>query len=244
MRIQTVSALMVFAAIASFVPTGQAQRSRPDRPRESQPSQFERQRSPAPPPNNLPTSPILPMTNPIAPIVTSPVQPFVRIGPIPEVVFPTREPARPSEPDRRRRGRNAPVVVVGGGYIVTDGFPGYYYPYPQPYMSPAPIPGQLPNTYYPSVESVPAAVMPIPSAAPTLPVYGPQVEYVPEQNMIITPPMPERTVVPPAIGTSKADVLARYGDPWGSVRVQGRETLYFAGGLELVLENDRVTQIR
>jgi len=62
--------------------------------------------------------------------------------------------------------------------------------------------------------------------------------------MIITPPVPERTVPPPAIGTSRADLLARYGQPWGSFRVQTKETLYFYGGLELVLEDGRVSEIK
>jgi hypothetical protein len=143
-------------------------------------------------------------------------------------------------------------VIVGGGYYW--GYPGYYYPYPYtpapvagelpytyPYVLP-PVAGQLPNTipatYEPSPDVVPAP------AAPSVLVSEPETEFFPQQNMIITPPVPERTVVPPAIGTSKADVLARYGDPWGSVRIGGRETLYFSGGLEVVFENDRVTQIK
>ena len=255
MKIQTMTALMVFA-VASVVATAQGQRNRPSHQPAPQPppSQFQRRLDPPrlPSGHNVPSTPIPPMTNPIAPIVTSPIQPFIRYGPIPEVVFPTRAPARPSRPDYGRRGYNDPTVIVGGGYW---GFPGYYYPYP---YTPAPVAGELPYTYpyvlppvagqlpytIPVGEPAPEAVVAAPSA-PAAPVYQPEVvEYVPEQNMIITPPVPDRTVVPPAIGTSKEDVLARYGDPWGSVRIGARESLYFRGGLELVFENDRVVQIK
>lgn len=255
MKIQTMTALMVFA-VASFVSTAQGQRPpRPSHPPAPQPpSQFQRRLDPPrlPSGHDVPSSSILPMTNPIAPIVTSPIQPFIRYGPIPEVVFPTRAPARPSRPDYGRRGYNDPTVIVGGGYYW--GFPGYYYPYP---YTPAPIPGELPYTYpyvpavagqlpytIPVGEPAPEAVVAAPSA-PAAPVYQPEVvEYVPEQNMIITPPVPDRTATPPAIGTSKADVLARYGEPWGTVRIQGKESLYFRGGLELVFENDVLIQVK
>jgi hypothetical protein len=60
--------------------------------------------------------------------------------------------------------------------------------------------------------------------------------------MIISMPEPGRE--PPALGTSRGDVIARFGEPWGSFSVRGKETLYLRGGLKVVLENGRVTQIQ
>lgn len=254
MRIQTLSAVIVFA-VAFGVPVAHAQRGS-QRPSQRPPAQ----RPPATAPSSQfireratfysPTTPIPPMTNPIAPITSSPVQPFLRYGPVPEVVIPSRVPSRPGGPGYGRRDRYNTPVIVGGGYY--GGWPGYYpYAYPYPY-EPAPVPGQIPyNDTVPgqlpyaiptTVEPQTGEIAPVPAAPP--PVSEPEVEYFPEPNMIITPPVPERLVSPPEIGTSKADVLARYGDPWGTVRIQGKESLYFRGGLELVFENDRLVQVK
>jgi hypothetical protein len=77
-----------------------------------------------------------------------------------------------------------------------------------------------------------------------MPIVFPEPAFVPEQNIIVTPPEPDRVVVPPAIGTSRADVLARFGEPWGSMRTGGKETLYFRGDLTLVFEGGKVSEVR
>lgn len=244
MKIQTATTLAVFLAI---VPSVHAQRRGPQAEQAPQPMA---QRTPQRP--NLPTSPILPMTNPVLPM-TNPVQPIIRygVGGTPTVVIPTT-PARVQEPDRKSndhrsgdRRRDAPVVILGGPYIDP-----YYYPpyYNQPYLTPAPVPGQLPGVYQP--EQVPVVYAVPVSPSPGVAGGGPAalsadepISY-PEPRMIITPPEPDIVVEPPAIGTARADVLMRYGQPWGSISTQqGKETLYFRN-LTVVLEGGRVTQIR
>jgi hypothetical protein len=254
MRVRTVSALTVLiTSTVLIVPVLQAQRARIIRNPQAPALAGQ---------GNLPSTTITPITNPVAPITSSPVQPVLPVGTTPRVSGAPRQavpidrgrgdygrPGGDGGYDRRGRDRG-PVVVVGGGY---GGYavPGYYDPYSYPYAAypyapyvypgfliPPPIPGQLPNTFpYPetTVELVPP---------PNPPVYEPASEYYGEPHMIISMPEPERTVRPPAIGTSRADVLAQYGQPWGSVRIQGKETLYLKGGLELVIEDGRVSQIR
>src|SRR5688572_26717856 len=97
MNTRTVSCLAIFTAMAMIVPEIQAQRSggRGQRPEgQAQRSEGQAQRSegqaqrpeitvratppPSHNPTNLPTSPILPMRNPVAPMTTAPVQPFIR----------------------------------------------------------------------------------------------------------------------------------------------------------------------
>ena len=186
------------------------------------------------------------MTNPIIPI-TNPVQPIVRYGGVgtPTVVInptPDRNPDRGDRGDRRRG--NVPVVIVGGPYVGPYVSPEYLY---YPYTPPATVPGQLPGVYRepePSVVYVPVpgpATNVAPAASAASAVAEPI--YYPEPNIIITPPEPERILQPPALGTTKADVIARYGQPWGSIWARGQETLYFTG-LTLVLVDGKVTEIR
>ena len=201
---------------------------------------------------NVPSTNILPITNPILPM-GNPVQPIIRYGGVgyPQVVIPTTTPYRMPGPDRGRPGGprygkgDVPVVVYGGGpYFYSD--LGYY---PPPYGVPPTVPGQLPGYLYDPgyyddpQESEVRSPDPNPPNPPNLaPVQNEPIFY-PEQHIIITPPDPERVLVPPAPGTSKAEVLARYGQPWGSIWARGKETLYFAG-LTLVLEDGKVSQAR
>jgi len=151
----------------------------------------------------------------------------------------------PAAAVRPNLGRRDNVILVGG-----YGWPGYY-PYydgwyPQPYLEPAPVPGELPGTYryqQPAYDP-PAAyyAQPDPPSAP-MPIVLPEAVFYPDQNLIITPPEPDRVVVPPPLGTSKTDALARYGEPWGSMKAGGKETLYFRG-LALVFEGGKVSEIR
>ena len=203
--------------------TGHSSEARPNTPPPSQPS-------------NVP-SPVAPVMNPIQPIIR-----YEGWG-TPTVVIQSNVPGRTTSgaplpvPDRRSR---QPVGVIGGGgYLVPD-----YYGQPflgEPYGTPAPLPGQLPGVYYPPQPAVSTAPVPAGFASRAVEP-APRVDS--EPNRIITPPIPERTVEPPALGTSKADVLGRYGQPWGSMRAGAKETLYFKRGLTLVIEDGKVSEVR
>ena len=206
---------------------------------------------------NLPSSPILPIGNPVAPI-SNPVAPVVPYGGASSGLgMPGRGPVTGRVPDRvidRRRNDN--VIVVGGPYVDPFFYSPYYSPYYyspyyyQPYMAPPPIPGQLPGVYIPPdpAQAAEPIVYNVPSSAAGGGGGGgvdfEASTFVPEPRMIITPPEPERPVEPPpALGTSRADVLMRYGQPWGSISTEGKETLYFRS-MTLVLESGKVTQVR
>jgi hypothetical protein len=195
--------------------------------------------------NNLPSSPILPMGNPVAPAVQygGPAAARRLGNPAPVVDGPVYNGTFRARQNRRD------VVVVGAPYYGPY-YSSYYDPYfdpfyYDPYRTPPTIPGQLPGVY--RLPEEPASELyampnsgPIPNAAPT----EPEITYYSEPNIIITPPQPDRVVEPPTIGTSKAELLLRYGQPWGSFRVRGQEILSFTGGLSLVLEDGKVTQIK
>lgn len=198
----------------------------------------------------LPSTPIAPMTNPIAPM-TNPIGPVVPYGGAGRVLNnPSQLPVRRGDniPSRieRRRDRidrvNAPVVFGAPYWSPYFGPYVWDYMYYNPYLQPPTIPGQLPGVY--PVPQDPASYVDEPAPAPVQEVAPaePEVIYYPEPQMIIDLPEPARE--PPAIGTSRADVLARYGQPWGSLVVRGRETIYLRGGVQVVLENDRVIQVR
>jgi hypothetical protein len=205
--------------------------------------------------------------------MTNPIMPFIRYGGVPTVVIPSapstpqqlpsrggrvdgpRDNRQERRQERREDRREDRLPIVGGG-VYFD--PGYFYPYYYPYypyypydpFNPVATPGQLPPTYpafeppgVPYPDTAPGApdppVPPIPYAdAP------PATEHFPEPRIILTPEIPALTVTPPAIGTSKADVLARFGEPWGSIRSVAQETLYFRGGLVVVFVDGRVSQIK
>jgi len=192
-------------------------------------------RAPQVPPSNalhLPTSPILPMTNPIAPMTTAPVQPFVRYeGPqgTPTVVVP---PAKAHVGDRRR-GRDdrdgSALIYVPYDYVI----------YEPPPVAP-PIPGYLPGTDPGRLPSSEPPVVPSPTPAPVVPAPT----YYPDSNIVITPAAPPLVVERPPLGTTRVEAIVRYGEPWGRVTMRGKDTLYFNGGLVLVFENDRVVEAR
>src|SRR5262245_56532740 len=137
----------------------------------------------------IPSSPIQPITNPVPPIVpTDGTAGTTRIVPVNTV--------------RNNVGRRGNVIVVGGGF-----WPGYF-PfsdgwYPQPYLEPAPVPGELPGTYryqQPPYDPPPAYYTQA-DPAPA-PLVEPEPAFAPDQHIIVTLPEPDRVVVPPAIGTS------------------------------------------
>jgi len=190
------------------------------------------------------SNPIAPMGNPVAPIITPP---FVRYSDgTPTVVVPNQ--SRENRGNYGRGGRGGRDVIY-----VPVGVPYYYTPYYEEHsvLEPATvIPGQIPpmpnvnyRLQYPAVyetnanESAQASA--VVTAAPEA-----QTEYHPEPRMIVNEPRPDRVVVPPAVGTSLADVIARYGKPWGTIAARGQQTLYF-DGLTVVFDADsRVVQTR
>jgi hypothetical protein len=206
------------------------------------------------------------MTNPIAPMMTAPVQPFVRYqGPqgTPTVVVPptrTEDRDRDGRRDRNDRDRNdrdVPVVILGGGV-----YPPYYDSviYQQPYVTPAPVPGMLPGTYpvnaqpqpyvspqysSPAAASAPSTATAESAPAPVvLPLTPRETIYYPDTTVIITPEPEPLIVERPALGIARDKAVARYGEPWGSVTMRGQETLYFRGGLVVVFENDKAVAVR
>jgi hypothetical protein len=68
--------------------------------------------------------------------------------------------------------------------------------------------------------------------------------YYPASNVIITPEPQALTVERPALGITRTAAVAQYGDPWGSITMKGRETLYFRGGLVVVFEDSRAVEVR
>jgi hypothetical protein len=176
-----------------------------------------------------PPTPVAPNMNPIQPIIR-----YEGWG-TPTVVIQSNVPGRTTSgapvPVPERKGREPVVVIGGGGYLSPDYY-GQAYTV-QPYATPASPSGPLPGGYAPPPVSAPAP-LPIEPAPP--------VDSNP--NRIITPPRPERTVEPPALGTSRAEVLGRYGQPWGSLRAGAKETLYFSGGLVVVIEDGKVSAVR
>jgi hypothetical protein len=206
-------------------------------------------RQPAPPQRQVtpvPSSVILPMGNPVGPM-GNPVQPiipspFMRYGETgPTVVMPDQ-----SRGNRGNNGRGRDVILV------PVAVPTYYYPpyynnyYPEPEPAPVTIPGQLPGARHdyprPGTINSPNVVEANPPAS-TLD-YVPQPEVYSEPRMIINEPRPNRVIVPPAIGTSRADVIARFGSPWGTISARGQETLYFDGLVVVFGADGRVVQVR
>src|SRR5262245_5838137 len=147
---------------------------------------------------HLPSSPILPMTNPVAPMTTAPVQPFVRYqGPqgTPTVVVP---PAKAHVGDRRRGRGDIDGVVLVPVYVPYD----YLFYEPPPVVTPGPaipgvLPGMDPGRPSPAVEPAPA-----PRAIP--PTVQPEAMYDFDKDVVITPQPPSVVVERPALGTSRA----------------------------------------
>jgi hypothetical protein len=232
MRIQTAFAITIFLV---FVPALEAQRrgggiGGPGRLSGVPANQAARIAAQRP----LPSTPILPITNPIGPVV-----PYGGAGRL--LNGPTQLPQY-NVLSRIERRRDVPVVI-GSPY-----WSSYYGPYVwdymsyDPYLRPATIPGQLPGVYPLPPESASSLYEPNPAPVREAEPPEPETIYYPEPKMIISLPEPGRE--PPAIGTSRADLLARYGQPWGSLTVRGQETLLLRGDLKVVLEGDRVTQVR
>jgi hypothetical protein len=112
------------------------------------------------------------------------------------------------------------------------------YTYYDPYLRPQTTPGQLPGVYVPPPEPDSTAYTPEPATVQDPQPPEPFTFFYPEPNMIVT--LPEDGREPPPIGTTREDVLAKYGQSWGSITVKGQETIYLKGGMKVVIENGRV----
>ena len=222
----------------------------------SRPASGFQRSAPVTDPRNSPTSPIQPMGNPIAPMMNAPVQPFANYMSRPASAPPAQSFRGQGDGFRGDRRGNRDVVIVGGGGF----YPGYYpldplyyapllspapipgqipYTFPLPLYSPSPIPGQLPNTIPLLPDETVPVVDPVPS--PVIEFAGP--EFFSEPRVII--PADVVTIRElPALGTSRADVVTRYGEPWGVVNLKGKETQYFRGGLVVVFENGRAVDVQ
>jgi hypothetical protein len=129
--------------------------------------------------------------------------------------------------------------------------PTYYYPpysnnyYPELEPAPVTIPGQLPGASfgYPSPGTISSPNPPQAMPAGTFD-YVPQPEVYSEPRVIINEPRPNRVIVPPAIGTSRAEVVALFGPPWGTISARGQETLYFDGLVVVFGADGRVALVR
>lgn len=188
-------------------------------------------------------NPVGPMTNPVAPIIQSPFLPH-----------PATTPAAPNS------GRGgAPYVdhrrVIGAPYYApyypAYSAPYYDYGYLQGIPTTITIPGLPPGARYedyidPRTEynhaasSDPYFDAP-PEPAPAITIYY---VYEPEPNRIIREPQPNRVVHPPAVGTSRPDVILQFGQPWGSFKCRGIETLYFDDVTVVLGTDGRVTSAR
>jgi hypothetical protein len=201
-------------------------------------------------PMNSPSTPIQPMTNPVAPFVNynHPSGPTMT-SPVRSGNFP--QPLSRGGFDRRRDG----VVVVDGGYIASPYSYGFD-PYAYGLLTPAPIPGQLPNYYpyppptvpgqLPNTYSLlpPEPYVPVvdPPPAPSI-MRSPDPVYYPEPEIIIPVDSTKPKEVP-ALFSTRADVEAKYGEPWGVIVARGKETVYYRGGLMVVYEAGRVAEVQ
>jgi hypothetical protein len=75
------------------------------------------------------------------------------------------------------------------------------------------------------------------------PPLAPEPVYYPEQRTIV----PTEPLVPikelPNIGSTRAQVEAKYGEPWGVMAVNGQEKVYFRG-MMVVFEQGQVVEVQ
>jgi hypothetical protein len=257
MRVQTASTFAAALATVLMVPAAFGQRSTFRAPAQ------------APVPSGSQITPlILPMSNPVAPM-SNPVAPMMgtpRTTPSVTVAPQGRRNDGNDNNNRRggdqnqnqNRGRDRDVVYVpvAAPYYYPNYYPNYY-----PADLSATVPGQLPPSFssptpyvpypyyqYEQVERKtsfnPDPNQPAPAPPTSSFVYQPQTEYVAEPRFVIET-SPARPVVLPQAGTSRSDVIARLGQPYGQITIRGIETLYFSNGTQVVIGPDgRVTSAK
>jgi hypothetical protein len=198
------------------------------------------------------TNPVGRMTNPVAPIIPSPF--FPHPATTPPLNLPNYGRSGAPYVDHHRESYPS---YIGPSYMAAPYYNAYpYYSYDYNYLgftsTLVTIPGLPPgaryedyrDTRYDSYQAA-TAYSEAESAAPaheTPYLYVPQPE--PEPRFIVREPQPDRVIERPGVGTARADVLKKFGHPWGSIVSQGIETLFF-DDITVVLGMDaRVTSTR
>jgi hypothetical protein len=175
--------------------------------------------------------PVAPFTMaPVAPFVTAPVAPF-GVAPggrifetfqgVPQVFFPPVQPPAVVVPRQFHRHR-------GFGFRGTNTFVNV----PQVFVQPI-FPES--NIGLPAVGPIPP-VGPIPTIPPTISSIPPTISTIPPT--ISTFPPTISTAFP--VGTSRAHVISQLGSPSVTVITSTGETLYFSGGVTVMLQNGQV----
>jgi hypothetical protein len=186
------------------------------------------------------SNPVGSMTNPVAPIISSPFLPH-----------PGTTPPANTGRGSNLPGRNHGVPgSIGASYYAPYYAPYYSAPYYDYYYPQVTIPGLPPGARHedyvdPRIDhgySHDASFSPIPEAvhepAP------PSVVYPLDLRMIVREPQPNRVIQLPAVGTARPDVIRQSGQPWGSFRSRGIETLYFDDFTVVFGVDGRVTSTR
>jgi hypothetical protein len=131
--------------------------------------------------------------------------------------------------------------LVYGPVLSPAPIPGQIpYTYPLPLFSPAPVPGQLPNTVPLAPEAQGPAL--VGSGGSTAnPGTGDDLLCGTKSDDPAEPIVPIKEL--PLLGTTRAEVEAKYGEPWGIVTVRGQEKVYFRNML-VVFENGQAVQVQ
>jgi hypothetical protein len=169
-------------------------------------------------------TPVAPfMMAPVAPFVTAPVAPFGvapggRIfetfrGVPPQVFFPPVQP---------------PAVVIPRQFHNHPGF-GFGPSFGTPNTGVVIVPQVFPQVIFPESNIGLPPVAPIPTIPPTISTIPPTVSTFPPTISTLF-----------SAGTSRAQVISQLGSPSVTVITSTGETLYFSGGVTVLLQNGQV----
>lgn len=195
------------------------------------------------------SNPIAPMSNPIAPmrnpIATMVSPPFIRYDGIPTVVIPTpyADLRTPGYGHRGYRGGYSDYNAYDN-YIPYNNYSPYDHVKPEEPRGTFRTPADA-ETERPDIRT-PGRGPGRDTRNPDIPVAEtPTNDGQDLQQPVINPqPRPRPRLAPPPIGASRSDVLSSLGSPWGRVTISGVESLYFDGGLVVVIREGRVSQVR
>jgi hypothetical protein len=158
-----------------------------------------------------PPSPPAPVINsPVLPFVTSPVQPAGRFG----TTFPITPPILTTTYSPIYSNSPAPAIAVGVPLIYSNGFQG------------SPVTIIVPNGTVITNSTV--------------------IIQQPHGQFFSAAPFATRTLnpvpgfQPPSFGTTRAQVIQQMGSPVSSIVTQQSETFYFSGGTSVVLKDGKV----
>jgi len=126
----------------------------------------------------------------------------------------------------------APAVAVRSTFI---GMPTLVVPGPTP-IAPVLVFPTFPSLRVPNQVFVPGqTVLPSPVVNPSPTAFFPANAVQP--GLPFVPPV---RPVPPLIGTPRAEVLRRFGEPSVTVITSTGETLFFTGGVTVIIQNGQV----